>query len=142
MGNEITNILERDILLGSVWISPFITGHFECVTCSTPFERDTKVAFIRSCMDVANNPSCTLTAGLDSNYNLLLLNETAVGYICKNDYPGSTGTIGYSVRLDLPIPALGSYIPSFYIRIYFDIFFHKKEVLYFPPCINYHHLIN
>lgn len=135
-------ILERDTLFGSIWISPSITGHFECITYSTPYKRDAKVALIRSCMDVANNPSHTLAVGIDTNHSLVLLNETAAGYIYKNDYPGTTGTVGYSVCLDLPLSTLWSYMPRFYVRVYLELFFHKREVPYFWPYLEHNNPVD
>jgi hypothetical protein len=55
-------------------------------------------------MDVANNPSHTLSASIDNNHHLELLNEIAEGYIYKNDYLRTTGTVGYSICLDLSLP--------------------------------------
>lgn len=114
-----------------------MTGHIECVTYSTPFKDDSKVSLIRSCMDIPNNPNHTLTIGLDSSNNLLLLNDTEEGYTPINDYLHNTGSVSYSIHLDWPIAVKMPYVPRFYVSIYFDIFFHRKVAPFFLPYINF-----
>ena len=142
MTYEPASILECNNFFGSIWISPFITGHFECVTSSIPFEHDSEISLIRACMDIPNNPKYTLGIGFNDRNKLLLLNNAAEGYIPKNSYPGYRGSVSYSIHLDLPISPKIPYTPRFYVSIYFDIFFHKKGVFPFLPYIKFNQPLN